>query len=207
MNRRKFLKNTASLLLLGSSGCYNNKSSTTEYDYKIGYKQSNYLRPPGSVNETDFVKKCINCFACAEACPIKTIKFYSESLEGKIVPDTPYVIAADKGCILCLKCTTVCPTGAILPVKKETDVKMGKAYIIEKLCLPYINQGGCGACYTICPVNAVKLKMQRYPIVIDKKCVGCGLCEEICLQKVKAIRIKDDIKRKNRNEKIKKQNR
>lgn len=76
-----------------------------------------------------------------------------------------------------------------MPLEKPEDVAMGVALLEENLCLPYINQGGCGACYTICPVNAVKLEAQRYPKVIKDKCVGCGLCEEVCLQKVKAIRV------------------
>lgn len=76
-----------------------------------------------------------------------------------------------------------------MPVSHEEDVRMGLAVIEENLCLPYINQGGCGACYTVCPVNAVRLEAQRYPKVIADHCVGCGLCEEVCLQKVKAIRV------------------
>lgn len=158
--------------------------------YQVNYMQNNYLRPPGAVNEKDFLRSCNSCMICSEACPVKAIKFFTESMEGRVRPHTPYVIAAERGCILCLKCTTVCPTGAIMPVKKMEDVRMGMAYILEKLCFPYINQGGCGACYTVCPVNAIKLEMQRYPVVIDKKCVGCGLCEEVCLQKVKAVRIR-----------------
>ncbi len=139
--------------------------------------------------ETEFLKACINCDICAEVCCRGAIKFFTNDLERKVVPHTPYIVAAESACDLCLECTKACPTGALMPVQKMEDVDMGLAVLEENLCLPYINQGGCGACYTVCPVNAVRLDMQRYPKVIDDKCVGCGLCEEVCLQKAKAIRV------------------
>lgn len=158
-------------------------------DYKFSYNQTNYLRPPGALSEEKFLESCVNCTICAESCPIGAIQLFTSGLGNRVVPHTPYIIAAETACDLCLKCTVVCPAGTLMPVEKPEDVNMGLAILEENLCFPYINQGGCGACYTICPVNAIKLDMQRYPEVIDDKCVGCGLCEEICLQKVKAIRI------------------
>ena len=188
MDRRTFLKYMGTGFLVGFTGCKGRTNSSKSF-YRFAYIQTNYLRPPGALPETEFLKSCINCDICAQVCDRNAIIFFAENFEGKVAPHTPYIVAADTACDLCLECTKVCPTGALMPVEKMEDVRMGLAVLEENLCLPYINQGGCGACYTICPVNAVKLEMQRYPKVINAKCVGCGLCEEVCLQKVKAIRI------------------
>ena len=188
MDRRDFIKRSGSGLLLALVGC-NTQSDNGKSFYRFGYVQTNYLRPPGALPETEFLKACINCDLCAQVCDRNAIRFFTESIEGKVEPHTPYIIAAESACDLCLECTKVCPTGALMPVERMEDVDMGLAVLEENLCLPYINQGGCGACYTICPVNAVRLEAQRYPKVIADKCVGCGLCEEVCLQKAKAIRV------------------
>lgn len=187
MKRREWLKKvgiTAASLIWGKRA-YGKRNPYFRY----GYQQTNYLRPPGALREKLFMQSCINCGVCAQVCPTECIKFFTQDLEGQVKPNTPYIIAADRACNLCLECTKICPTGALMPVKEKKDVRMGLAILKEDLCLPYIKQGGCGACYTICPVNAVYLDRQRYPKVINKNCVGCGLCEEVCLQKVKAIRI------------------
>lgn len=43
---------------------------------------------------------------------------------------------------------------------------------------------GCGACYNICPVNAIKMIEDnegfKYPIVDKEKCIECGLCKRTC---------------------------
>ena len=42
---------------------------------------------------------------------------------------------------------------------------------------------GCGACYNICPVNAIKMEPDKegflYPHISDK-CISCGKCERVC---------------------------
>lgn len=48
----------------------------------------------------------------------------------------------------------------------------------DKLCT------GCGACYNICPVNAIKMQGDEYgfykPVIDQNKCTNCGLCEKTC---------------------------
>lgn len=43
---------------------------------------------------------------------------------------------------------------------------------------------GCGACYNICPYNAISMKRDNegflYPVIDEKKCVKCGLCNKVC---------------------------
>jgi ferredoxin-type protein NapG len=187
MNRRNFVTATASLAL-GVLTARRMKPDVVRGRVSFGYGASNYLRPPGAVAEADFLAGCINCELCGQACPINCIQFFQHDAKG-VRAHTPYIVASETACDLCLECTTSCPTGVLQPVASKKDVAMGIAVIEERLCLPYLRQGVCGACYTICPVNAVRLEKQRHPKVDTDRCVGCGLCEEVCLQEVKAIRI------------------
>ncbi len=43
----------------------------------------------------------------------------------------------------------------------------------SKLCI------GCGACASICPVNAIKLVNGKAQINKDK-CIRCGACQQFC---------------------------
>lgn len=43
---------------------------------------------------------------------------------------------------------------------------------------------GCGACYSICPKNAISMKYDEegfeYPVIDDKICVNCNSCSKVC---------------------------
>ncbi|MBO5397366.1 MAG: Coenzyme F420 hydrogenase/dehydrogenase, beta subunit C-terminal domain [Clostridia bacterium] len=47
-----------------------------------------------------------------------------------------------------------------------------------------INCTSCGACYNICPVNAIEMVEDnegfKYPKVDAQKCIQCGLCDKTC---------------------------
>jgi len=56
-------------------------------------------------------------------------------------------------------------------------------------CLPYSGPE-CGAYDGSCPVpGALTWDMQR-PVINQQKCIGCGLCRQICIVEPKAISIK-----------------
>ncbi len=46
------------------------------------------------------------------------------------------------------------------------------------------NCTGCGACYNICPQNAITMEYNEYgfysPKIDKEKCINCGLCEKVC---------------------------
>jgi ferredoxin len=81
-----------------------------------------------------------------------------------------------------MKCPPVCPSGALdRKLIKKQDVRMGIAKINKKECLAW-QDTLCRSCYQSCPVfdEAIKMDDKLRPVVNDKKCVGCGICENVC---------------------------
>jgi ferredoxin-type protein NapG len=143
--------------------------------------QRNYLRPPGALKDDDaFAAACIGCGLCGEVCPPRCILFHSRDGGGKV--NTPYIDPTEKACILCNKCMEICPTEALTVMAREV-IDMGIAQIDRTACFPWVDQGVCGACVSICPLGekAIGFKMwNQYRPVIREGCVGCGLCVEVC---------------------------
>ncbi len=152
------------------------------------------LRPPGALDEADFLAACIRCFQCASVCPNQCIQF--EGPEGGIGRAyAPFIRPREQACILCMKCTEACPTDALTPIANDIDsisqsVRMGTAKVNEDLCYSYANRA-CGVCYYACPLpdRALKLKAGARPVVDANECVGCGSCERACIHLPQAIRI------------------
>ena len=154
----------------------------------------NLIRPPGA-DPDNFLSKCIRCFKCGEVCPNKCIQFTGIG-QGLSNLFTPYVEPRDQACILCMKCGEVCPTDALKKIGTESEellehVKMGTAEVDTSLCYSY-NGRTCGVCYRACPFPDMALSLGMYatPIVDEKFCVGCGLCEKSCIHIPQAIRVK-----------------
>ena len=59
----------------------------------------------------------------------------------------------------------------------------GESMVNEKKCIT------CGACVSICPVNAVTIVKGKAQIN-PKKCIKCGSCAQFC--PMEAIQIKKD---------------
>lgn len=107
-------------------------------------------------------------------------------------------------CMLCagvdgdyLKCTEVCPSGALQLVRRDRDdihekVHIGTAKIDLDLCYSY-NDWSCGACFRACPLagEAMTVGLWERPTVHAESCVGCGCCERACIRYPHAIRVKE----------------
>jgi MauM/NapG family ferredoxin protein len=149
------------------------------------------LRPPGAQGEMNFFASCIRCGKCAQVCPYRSITVAS-LLDGLSMMGMPYIRAREIPCYLCMKCPPVCPSGALdRKLSHMQDVRMGTAIIDKKTCLPW--QGTlCRSCYENCPIfnEAIIMDDQLRPVVDQKKCVGCGICENVCPVDPAAITVK-----------------
>ena len=152
-----------------------------------------YLRPPGALDEDAFLKKCIRCGLCGDVCPNQCIRFFDLG-SGKEA-GTPFIIPREQGCMLCMECNHVCPSGALQPIPTDIpaireQVRMGVAVLDTNLCYSY-NDRICGVCYRACPLQGEALSIGPWerPILDPDKCIGCGLCERICYHYPQAIRI------------------
>lgn len=191
MKRRHFLKeliaSSVATSVLGTGSVQAAFSAQTN---------QRYLRPPGSLPETEFESRCIRCGQCGEVCPNRCIEYF-DMQNGIESLNTPYITPRSKACILCMKCGDVCPTGAIKKLERSMEdvlgfVKMGKARVEKSLCLSYQGKT-CGVCYRACPLQDVAIRVQllEQPVVMEA-CVGCGLCERSCIQLPQAIKVIPD---------------
>ena len=85
------------------------------------------LRPPGALEERDFLATCLRCQLCAEACDTGCIELLGPT-EGRHA-GTPHITPARVACNLCLACTRACPSGALAELSDPTAVRMGVAVV------------------------------------------------------------------------------
>ena len=147
-----------------------------------------WLRPPGAISEKTLVESCIRCGACVEACPADAIFALDKSV-GEAV-GTPVVDPDRAPCVVCdgLKCTTVCPSGALLPLVGPGDITMGAAEVYAALCVRSRGET-CTLCVDRCPMGerAIRFPDDGPPDVSASGCVGCGVCQFVCPTDPKAI--------------------
>jgi len=163
------------------------------------------LRPPGALSENDFLKTCIKCGMCVEACPYETLVLATPGDNKPL--GTPFFEPRKVPCYMCpdIPCVPVCPSGAldIKSVSKNDKLdidmaKMGLAVIDAKNCIAFWGIQ-CDACYRACPLldKAIYLEYTKNertgkhaflkPIVDSDYCTGCGLCERACVTQKAAI--------------------
>jgi len=166
------------------------------------------LRPPGAISKEKFLKACIKCGQCVDACPYDTLKLAQP--EDKILIGTPYFTPRETPCYMCTNypCTEVCPSGA-LDLKKLTrretgtsidHAEMGLAVVHRESCIAFWGIQ-CDACYRACPLmeKAIVLDFKKntktgkhanlQPVVMSDACTGCGACEHACVTEKAAIRV------------------
>jgi ferredoxin-type protein NapG len=78
------------------------------------YAQKPRLRPPGALDEKDFLSSCIKCGQCVQVCPVAAIKL-ADLVDGFGV-GVPYIDARAQACDFscdAVQCILACPTGSL----------------------------------------------------------------------------------------------
>jgi MauM/NapG family ferredoxin protein len=154
------------------------------------------IRPPGSLEEKEFLKRCVKCGECMKVCITNGLQptLFDSGIEGLW---SPMLIPKMGYCeYRCTLCGQVCPTGAIkrLSLEGKKKVKIGLAVIDKNKCLPYAHATPCIVCEEVCPTskkavwfenNKVKNREGKdfaikQPRVDAELCIGCGICEAKC---------------------------
>ena len=139
-----------------------------------------FLRPPGALPEAQFLARCLHCGQCAQTCPFDCIKLRTGWNFFTGGAGTPQIYPDAAPCVLCLHCTTVCPSGAIEPVTLE-EAKMGQSRLDRQVCFTWTRTLLCRTCFERCPKKgrAIVLTDGIYPNITNE-CAGCGTCEHVC---------------------------
>ncbi len=147
------------------------------------------VRPPGALEEKEFLDTCVKCGKCVDSCEQESIRF--AGIEAGFLVGFPVVVPSERACFVCddLSCMKACPSGA-LNLTDKFNIKMGIAVVNKDKCITY-NGEDCRVCVTSCPFpeEAIFIDQQKHPFV-NKSCIGCGLCEYWC--DYDAIRVKSE---------------
>jgi len=164
------------------------------------------IRPPGSVEESEFLERCIKCDQCINVCPTNVLQpstFKQGGFEGFWTPVMDFSIGFCQ--LNCTLCSEVCPTGAIqkTPVEKKLGIgdyaengpiRLGTAFFNRGRCLPWSMETPCVVCEEVCPVSpkaigtydeeitrwdGTKVTLNK-PYMRPELCIGCGICEREC---------------------------
>ncbi len=175
VNRRQLFKDL--FVFVGNKAA---DYASQKVDRVIPKSYGTYLRPPGAVEETEFLSLCTRCDECIKACPAKAIK-RSQGLMD-VALDTPIIIPKENPCVLCngLVCITACKEGALKPVEQIDKIRMGVATINTSQCMAWGGQD-CQLCLIKCPLRGDAIYQEDgKPLINAEKCVGCGVCEHAC---------------------------
>jgi ferredoxin len=146
---------------------------------------SKVIRPPGSVEEHDFLDRCIRCAECMKVCPNNALHpaMFEAGIEGLWTPILiPRIGYCEASCVLC---GDVCPTGAIQKIDeahkqgrwkknaegKEWDVppiKLGTAFYDKGRCLPWAMATPCIVCEEFCPTSPKAIYTQEETVINRK---------------------------------------
>jgi len=153
----------------------------------IPEKRIHPVLPPGAVSLEHYLGRCTVCQLCISACPTHVLQpsFLGFFPRGIFVPEMDNVVSYCN--YDCVRCSEVCPTGAIIPqgLEEKKLIQTGLAIFIEENCIVFTQKTECGACAEHCPTQAVKMvldpeKRLRVPVITKEICVGCGACEHAC---------------------------
>jgi MauM/NapG family ferredoxin protein len=153
------------------------------------------IRPPGSVPEEAFLRRCIKCGECMKVCITNGLQptLFQAGIEGIWSPVlVPRIGYCEYNCTLCGQ---TCPTDAIeeLPLETKQKAKIGLAFFDLGRCLPHAFKISCIVCEEHCPTSPKAILFEhrilededgerelKLPYVDPEVCTGCGICEHVC---------------------------
>ena len=142
------------------------------------------IRPPGALDEPDFLSRCIRCGECMKVCPNNALQptLAQAGIEGLWTPTlVPRIGYCEPSCVLC---TTVCPTGAIWQITPKEKgwvadsaspadaarngagqpVRLGTAFYDRGRCLPWAMATDCIVCEEWCPVSPKAIYLEEVQV-------------------------------------------
>ncbi|WP_263078196.1 4Fe-4S binding protein [Endozoicomonas sp. Mp262] len=139
---------------------------------------SQHPRPPWALENKQFLALCNNCDACVDQCPRRVLRKSEEQdevLNGRPVLDLSY-----GSCDFCGQCVNACETGAL-------NIEAGyRKQVIPKLAGTCQVEMGmyCDLCEDACPASAIKVTGNKWPVLKEDQCTGCGECALSCFSHV-----------------------
>jgi len=159
------------------------------------------IRPPGALEEEEFLARCVRCGQCMKICPENALHpaLDEAGVEGLWTPVlVPRIGYCQPSCTLC---TQVCPTAAIRRVTEDQKtgangaemVRIGTAFFDRGRCLPWAMGTPCQVCEEFCPTSPKAIWVEEVEVMVEGKpvklkrphvdpsrCNGCGACEFVC---------------------------
>jgi ferredoxin len=149
--------------------------------------------PPGASGLRSYSSRCTGCQLCVSNCPNRVLGSSDRGV-GALQPSLSFERGYCR--VNCVKCSTVCPTGAIRPitVAEKSAIQIGRAVVDRTRCIRTSEDVDCSACARNCPAGVINL-MQKTgggkDMAVDaERCTGCGACEYFCpVRPVAAIEV------------------
>jgi polyferredoxin len=152
LNRRTVLASTG-FAAMGIAGFRIGDWPDRNYHPKV-------IRPPGSLEEREFLERCIRCAECMKVCPNNALHpaLLEAGIEGVWTPILiPRIGYCEFSCVLCGQ---VCPTGAIQKISEpqkmglaQEPIRVGTAMYDRGRCLPWAMATPCIVCEEFCPTS------------------------------------------------------
>ncbi len=131
-----------------------------------GHWDPRLIRPPGALDEADFLHRCVKCGQCMRICPTNVIHpaTWETGLEGLWTPVLNFRIGTSGCQPNCVACSHICPTAALRPLTVEErmgvgpfaaagPLRSGMAFVDRGRCLPWALDTPCIVCQENCPVS------------------------------------------------------
>ena len=177
----------AGLATRGVARVYEFDGGLAPLENKKAPARSRPIIPPGADNIRSFSKHCVGCQLCVSVCQNNVLRPSNKISEFM----QPY-LSFERGYCRpeCVKCSEVCPTGAIRPITtaEKSATQIGYAVWNKDLCVVNVDKANCDLCERRCPTGAITRIPQsandpsssKIPMIDTNRCIGCGSCEHLC---------------------------